>query len=291
MTTFAKPVFSIQPRLRQALPAALAGLALAACAWPAQAQLTSIGLFVNQGPAGGQNTQGSGPISASLSSPSTRPAGFGEGHAAAQVDFGLIRLTASAPEGVSTGDARGSFTDFFSITDPGVPNGTFGVATFQIAVTGLLTAERNARADWSLDIRTGTSRPFAPLAGTLFHTGLYTGDPFGTYSGSFRFQFGRSERLNVEATCSASAARSGTPLVIGSSACDMGNSITWGGITSIVPEGGFTLSGVTLTSDSGTNYLLPYTAPVPEPATWVLMAGSLALWLARARGRRARPAA
>ncbi len=268
---------------------AAAGLLLAACASPA---LASTSLSMKFGDAlYDVGAIGDGLISRSGSRVSA------DGAAAtgtATVDNGLIRLTMAA-DGVSGGNnasgiVEGSFNDRFRIFDAAVPNGTFGTATFAIAVSGSLTGGDRASAVWTLDATVNSSRVFE-LQGNHDNSDPFRDDAFGLYTASFRFRFGQLQNVSVSASCFANSFN-GSTRNPGHGACDLGHTITWEGLTSIVADGGLTLAGPTLSSDSGTNYLLPYTpaAAVPEPGAWVLMLAGLAAVGGVSRRRRERAA-
>jgi hypothetical protein len=210
----------------------------------------------------------------------------------AAVDHGLIRLkivadAASGPGGsTAAGSVDGSFSDSFRIFDPAIANGTFGIATFAIAVSGALTGGPDSSAVWRLDASINAT-PLLKLQGNDDASDPFRDDAFGIYTASFPFRFGRLERVNVVASCAVVSGHDNA-LNGARGACDLGHTITWEGFTSIVADGGLALAGPTLSSDSGTNYLVPYAAAaaVPEPHSWMLvLAGLTALGLSSRRRR------
>ena len=60
-----------------------------------------------------------------------------------------------------------------------------------------------------------------------------------------------------------------------SSSADYSHTLDWGGISSVVDANGDPITDWTVTSASGFDYALPYA--VPEPSTWGIMIGGLAL--------------
>jgi hypothetical protein len=61
-----------------------------------------------------------------------------------------------------------------------------------------------------------------------------------------------------------------------------GNSLVWGGISSVIDANGNPIVGFTVSSDSGFNYA----QAVPEPGTWTMLLAGVGLlgWLARHKG-------
>ena len=110
---------------------------------------------------------------------------------------------------------------------------------------------------------------------------------------SFTIQFGVPFDISLQATLVALAKLSSTtakPLTDGVSVASanaaFGNTVFWNGISSVV-SGGQTITGFTVTSESGANYataLKPQVVPAPS-AVWLLATGVLPL-LARARRRK-----
>jgi hypothetical protein len=96
------------------------------------------------------------------------------------------------------------------------------------------------------------------------------------------FVFGSpsSYRLELWTSASATAVAAG---VGGSfvqrsaeSAASFGNTVAWGGINGVFTADGTSVSGWTISSLPGVDLTTPFASPVPEPATWLLMAAGLA---------------
>jgi hypothetical protein len=107
----------------------------------------------------------------------------------------------------------------------------------------------------------------------------------------FEVPFIYGEQISIQAHLNTSVAAH-TPLTVTSfeAAMDASHSLYWEGISSITDSQGRAVAGYTLMSDSGTDWLRNFAAPVPEPAEGLLMlAGLSALgWRLRsARGRMA----
>ena len=101
------------------------------------------------------------------------------------------------------------------------------------------------------------------------------------------FTFGQSTGLNVSVSMVALATYYEGPNTFTS---DAAHSLYWGGISSVTDANG-TAVDFSLTSESGTNYLLsqvpPFVGAVPEPSQYALMLGGLGLVVLAARRRRA----
>ncbi len=215
-----------------------------------------------------------------------------------------------------TAIAGGIMTDRLSIAAPtpalqGMPatviadlviEGSLGATTVNTNIDP--TAGRVSAANWRVAYQTantsgGSTADFMPgFFGQLSVNGSGASTQQGqalptTIPVSFAIQFGVPFDISIQATIVALAQLSNTvakPLTDGvsvaSAQASFGNTVYWNGISSVVSSGQ-TITGFTVTSESGANYataLKPQVVPAPS-AVWLLTTGVLPL-LARARRRR-----
>ena len=216
----------------------------------------------------------------------------------------LPPLGQSVPLALGVGvDAVARQTDELLFTAPGVAAGTPAKMSFGMQIDGVLGAfnlstsgNAASRASWIFRADSYANRRSlgAVSAGsevTNFYDWGLAGDPDvdALYSFELPVVLGQTVMLDllVQARASASAWRAGSPGTAAyltptqsSAVSNFGSTATWQGITSLKLNDGTPLQNWTLSSTSG----FDYTRPVPEPGSWLLLAGGLAL-LAGVRGR------
>lgn len=201
-------------------------------------------------------------------------------------------------------NAMGRQSDDLLFASPGVAAGTPAKMTFSMQIDGTmgafnLSTSGNAasKAVWLFSATTDSNRRSLGSAGvsgelTNFYDWGLAGDPDvdALYSFELPVVLGQTVNFNLtlEAKASASGWRTGSPgtaayltPVQSSAVSNFGSTATWQGITSLKLNDGTPLQDWTLSSASG----FDYTRPVPEPGSWLLLAGGLAL-LAALRGRK-----
>lgn len=238
----------------------------------------------------------------------------------ASVAAGRFRATASSavntlpPLGQSTPLALGvsvsaiaGLSDDLLFDAPGLA-GTMAKMTFAMRIDGHMSADNvspngNAasRADWAFRANTASGRRSLGSTGvsggvTNFYDWGFEGVPDvdGLFSFELPVVLGQTVTfgLSLEASAYSSGWRTGSPgtaayltPVQSSAASNFGNTASWQGITSLRLNDGTPLLNWTLSSSSG----FDYASAVPEPGTWSLLAGGLALLAVRhARRERAR---
>lgn len=185
--------------------------------------------------------------------------GFGSsGSGSTHVEYGLIRLQGEASVSLNT-ILTGYMRDRFTITAPGVPNGTPGTLVFAVTITGVLSATSGSSASsWTLqgDVGSGTfdlgrgGRVNSPDLG-----GASTGDPFGTYTSAVvPFVFGSQTTLDIELTVAAQASNSGNGS--GAASIPVPVRMIWGGFSNVKANGS-AVNNAVVTSDSGTDWSKP----------------------------------
>lgn len=228
---------------------------------------------------------------------------------------GVIKAAAST--GFTTGPLGSSATayaqwsDSFSIIAPDLAAGTVVKVSYSLSLSGSTSVAFDlaagpgphdyyeAYAGWSLQhyvsddpglrlnvgvrqevLNNGASvingtvngEPGSPYGQFTLTGWLPVNRPVYTYTG-----------LNVSTALGRTAA-----VASGQASADLGNSVYWGGISSVTMADGSALS-YTITSDSGTDYARSYVpaSPVPEPSRVLMMALGLAgcVLAGRRRGR------
>ena len=184
----------------------------------------------------------------------------------------MVKLTGSAFGSLNT-VARGIVRDELIITAPGVPNGTAGMVTCAVSVSGSLFTDEPgvARASWAANTDLNGGSFDLAVRGWLTN-GLHAGSPFGTFTATVPFALGATLPLHVQLEASAQAAYGGSPGLPNAS-FDLGQSLHWGGIVGITVDGA-PVSGFNVSSTSGTDYKNSM-APVPEPGSLAMMLAGL----------------
>lgn len=214
--------------------------------------------------------------------------GNSSGAGTVSVNWGVVKMTGSAFGSLNT-LARGIFRDELVITAPGVPNGTPGMVSYSIVVTGSLFADAPgvARASWALAADLGGGNFDINVGGTqnsVVNGGQYVGAPFGAFVGTVPFAFGSTMQLYVQLEGIAQAAFNNTIPGLPNASFDMGQSLYWGGINGVTVNGA-PVSGFNVSSTSGTAYRNSL-APIPEPGALAMMLAGLGVLAGLQRRRR-----
>jgi hypothetical protein len=206
----------------------------------------------------------------------------------------------SSGRGSANAAADVTFTDTLVFSVAGLTAGATVLLDWQVAASGTFqaTGERvTASGGWRADLG---SAGIGDTGGISTENGVETSsNPLltGVFTTQTSLVLGNAVplRLNILASVTASgSAGCGITSCLAEVAgdafgqADLGHTLTWAGIAGLRDSDGAVvdLSRLSVSSSSGFNYLLAYTAPVPEPHTLALWPLGLAaaLWLSR-RGR------
>lgn len=175
--------------------------------------------------------------------------------------------------------ATAGWEDLVTISAPGMA-GAGGKIRLLVHVQGQLAAQPIGNVGAQLQVRTYGAPGFA---GT-WATWAGQGQPFFPYAETVDevveletgFVFGQPFELGVFVRADARTASMGfTPTApITASWAELGD-LHWAGISGVTNHLGSPVAGWTITSASGIDWSAPVTAPVPEPAAWLLLAAGL----------------
>jgi PEP-CTERM motif len=196
-----------------------------------------------------------------------------EGSASASVDYGVIKLGGHL-SGNGTTQALGQFRDVLTFDVPGQDTGAPIDITFEVVVRGTLQAGAIAgigTSQWTLTAVLGSN---SMRASGALDSGSGDRSGFGTFRATARVPNGFAQQLEVTLEGAAYAV-TGAGRPPSWATFDLGNSLYWGGITR-VEAGGVEVGSYALRSQTGTDYRFSM-VPVPEPSTWLMLAGGLAL--------------
>jgi PEP-CTERM motif len=208
----------------------------------------------------------------------------------AMVEFGVIKLTGvSAFSGNAS--ATGGFYDRITISAPGIATGTAGVLSYSVLVNGTLSiSNTHSQAGWLLRTNFGNDTTFdiersAVLCGVNTFGCVNNPSPGGLYGASVDFQFGVPMNLSVRLVGNAGTTANFPSEPASLASFNLGNSAYWGGIGGVWLNGA-PVAGWAAAAPSGVNWA-PSFAPVPEPATTLLLvAGLVALSCIKRAGSR-----
>lgn len=194
--------------------------------------------------------------------------------------FGILGVYAEASAGSNGsggstyGNAVARFEDDLTISAAGL-EGQDGVLVFLVDVDGALSSEyvtaplyedSQSFAYTQLSILRNGSSVYSATR-MVYANGATSGTNFldDPISVSVPFTFGTtfSLRVSLQAQSAASA------LFGANSVADLAHTLTWEGVTSVT-AGGNPVTGYSLSSASGTNYL----TPIPEPSSAALVAAA-----------------
>lgn len=231
---------------------------------------------------------------------------FAQGQSVAGGDH-LLRVT-------SKGTASGFMSDFFRLSVPGAATGASFTVTAQVNVTGSAFAQTSPGwtgsyqpagdlaafshwESWVRVMRGDTGQNLVELRSredcderTAFGNGPFcrvTGQ-LGVQTISFQMlNNGTAVQLDMRGWASAGTSiYQPRQLVTADSFADLGNSITWGGISELRDANGQLVSNfAAISATSGFDYRSAYVSVVPEaPGSLMLLAGLAMLGVARRRG-------
>ena len=215
-----------------------------------------------------------------------------EGSAGAYVDYGVIGIYAggrarqptSPVQGgtIGSGDAFGEFTDQFTIVPPSPALAQHqGTLVFSVPLRGGGTASGVSSGGFyelevQLDtcptglcdfVQQGSWIDRGPSGGGF----LFSGDPPTGFSRiSVPIEFSRPILLDVRLSADAQALGVSGDFATASAA--FGHTLTWGGFDDVMDSEGASVTGYTVTSDSGTDW----SKPLPEPSAESLRLAALA---------------
>ncbi|MBL8885231.1 MAG: hypothetical protein JNK16_01110 [Phycisphaerales bacterium] len=209
---------------------------------------------------------GTGPFDLIVQQPGTCDAsgsatggGNSSGNASTHTQYGFINLHSHAEVSLNA-TATGLIRDNLTFTAPGYANGTAVTVTYSIRVDGSMSAPQGSSAStWSVAVDLGggvtdlrktgrVNSPRIPPAG-------YQGDPYGTYSATATVQLGFPALLYLEFAATADAANH--PNEPGLATVHFAH-LDWNGIIDVKVNGN-SIPGVTVSSESGTNWGLAFT--------------------------------
>jgi hypothetical protein len=273
------------PRWRIAGSLAVLGVALAAGAARANVDLSTYAAHLD----GGDSSQNHelyqmlyvaqpylGPPSQQATSGTANGASWND---FAQASFGVIRLFSSVTSsGESVQDhAVGDFED--EVVFNNLPAGTAGVATFQLHLTGDITASGGGYWDYDASFeQDGADRQL--YAGSSSNSAANQ-DVDRTLIFTLNFISGVTQHIRL-----ITAIDSGDIFAPGGATVDFSHTALWGGLQSVVVGGQDVTRSVDVVSSSGFNYETAASEGVPEPISWALMVmgfGGLGAMLRRRR--------
>ena len=227
------------------------------------------------------------------------------------VDFGVVKVASSVVGGGgASADAEGSWHEFLTLTTPGTANGFLNVRLQFDANIIEPTQEGSTNTINYVQRLYATATAAHGLFGgqhTYFYdytyvrhlgnlTANYVWENNGNVSSVTDFAFqptiGKTVNLRIPfvsgqtfgidsiTTCSVRS-------IGGTLGCNAGNSSYWGGVTSVTDAAGAALSGWTLSSASGVDYIASMAPGVPEPASWLMLITGFGLVGAQSRKRSA----
>jgi hypothetical protein len=230
-----------------------------------------------------------------------------DSHASVFAEPGIIKISGDTL-GALTG-AGGRFEDGFSITAPGIPQGTPGSLTFSISVFGELdpgpgpqtNTFQTGQAGWGMDASAsphGNGPDLISVDGYNNYT-TYSGTPFNVFSATVPFQYGDNFGLSISVglTGYADGGDGHDPnnpsliTYVTPASFDLSHSLYWAGISNVTANGN-PVTDFTALSPDGVNYansFAPQDSGVPEPASfWLVAAGIPGAWFMRRRFRQGR---
>lgn len=184
------------------------------------------------------------------------------GNGDAHTQYGYISLRSHAEVSLNA-SADGIIRDNLIFAAPGYANGTSATVTYSVRIDASMTAPAGSSGStWTLQTDLGggafdlhkSGHIYSPLLSPLG----YQGDPYGTYSATTTIQLGFAAALYLELSVVADAANH--PNETGLADVEFAH-LFWNGITE-VKINGVTVSGATVSSESGTNWGLAVT-PCP----------------------------
>ena len=233
-----------------------------------------------------------GPVSATSTFPGVAPQQL---HAHASADYGIARVFAEQHvqnwqnQGLvfprSVGQA--GWVDQLVISAPGL-DGQAGSLTGVVHIDGTFFAHGHQGFGGYNAAAYSSTTGNAPIS--IFNFGAQDDPAIHVFDElrqvTLQFVYGTPFTVGVFARAFASnASEGGANHIPGDVLVDFDESLVWQGIQSVT-AGGQAVSGYSITTASGRNWLVGPTATVPEPTTVALLGGGLAALAAAARRRR-----
>ena len=170
------------------------------------------------------------------------------------------------------------------LTGPAYAHVAFSITGGLSSLSDLSIIGSQANSTVGMSIQIDGNRVFYATGQAFSRNGvLEILTPGSEYNGTFQFDipFTFGQPFQIFATLSAQTqALAGAANAAASADSVFDSSAYWGGISDVHLANGTLLSGYTLTSQSGFNWLNAYgpvTAPVPEPETYAMLLAGLGL--------------
>lgn len=221
---------------------------------------------------------------------------YGALHASSSA--GTIGIGPAGPRTRTSSAGSASWLDLITIPGHGLTGAAFARVPFSLtgglnSLSDLTIIGSQANSTVNMTIQVDGARVFLAEGQAFSRNGVFEIlTPGSQYLGTFYFDipFIFDQPFQLFASLSAQTqASAGVANAMASADSVFDHTATWGGISDVHRADGTLLSGYTLSSQSGFNWLNafgPVTAPVPEPETYAMLLAGLGLLGFAARRRK-----